>query len=91
MSLAITIERLKIYQRYKGDGDAITRVGKRNDKESFGADIGGLWTIIASKIQDVELIKTGLVSKGLKSQIINDLKEVCDKDSFEELTRGLSL
>jgi len=91
MTFTITIEKLKIYQRYKGDGDGIARVGSGAERKAFGPDLDKPWVTITSKMQDIELIKTGFVSKELKSQMIHDLKKACDDDSFKELTKGLFL
>jgi hypothetical protein len=90
MTIIISINRLKIYRNYGGDIDGILKMKKKADLEVFGPDIDTIWTTITSFTQNVELIEKGLVSKGYRDQIMNEMKALCDSAAFYELTKNIS-
>ncbi len=82
----ITIEKLEIYKKnhfYYFEGrDMTNRIDKKiiNDND---------WLLIREFLHDIELISKNLTSKEYAEKILKSLKENCDKDSFEILTKRI--
>lgn len=64
----ITIEKLDIYNKYKGDGDAFVRSATKNEKKIIN---GSDFLLIDNVIQDLKIIEKGLASKSF----IEEFKE----------------
>ena len=79
----ITIDKLKVYQKYNGDSDAFARVGSETEKRIFGSDD---WGIIDGLIQDLELINRGLTSEKFTKCTLERTKELADEQAFTLLT-----
>jgi hypothetical protein len=74
----ITIEKLKIYQHFRGDVDGWVRTGSEKDKYIIkNTD----WFLIDSLIQDIFLIRKDLVAKSFKTKMINNINTNCENDS----------
>ena len=89
MTTIITIDRLKLYNAYGGDIDGFSRTNSKKNKEVFGDDSDNAWTTISSKLQDIELISKRLSSQDYTDNIIRELKEICDTQSFAALTKKI--
>jgi len=76
----ITLEKLRIFEKYDGDADGFARTGKKSEKEIFKNQD---WLLIDSMIQDLELIKNGLCSKNFESMTFEKLKNKFDSESIE--------
>lgn len=81
----ITKEKLKIYSKYNGDGNQFVRVGQDYEKALFENQD---WGTIDNYLHNLEMIKKRLTSKEFIDTTIKELKEICDKQSFEDLTTG---
>ncbi len=73
----ITINKLKIYQRYNGDVDGWARVGSKEEKSIMSDED---WFLIEGFIQDLNLIKKGLASDTFMNSINERLKGKCDSE-----------
>ena len=82
--IKITKEKLKIYTKYSGDADLFARVGQDYEKEIIDDTD---WGTISGYLHSLELIRKGLTSAEFKDRTIRELKKVCDKQSFEDLTK----
>lgn len=78
MTIIININRLKLYNAYKGDIDSLLRMNSKKHEQVFGNDFDNAWAIISSKLQDIELITKRLSSQDYTAKTLKELKEICD-------------
>lgn len=83
----ITISKIKIYQRYKGDVDGWARVGSKDEKSIMNDED---WFIIEGFIQDINLKKKGLASDTFMNTINERLKEKCDSEETIQAIRNIA-
>jgi hypothetical protein len=83
----VTIDKIKIYKRFNGDVDGWARIGTTEEKSTMNVDD---WFLIDSLIQDISLIKKGLVSDSLMKSINKKLKENCDTDETIQVIKDLA-
>ncbi|WP_215226696.1 hypothetical protein [Echinicola shivajiensis] len=79
----LTIEKIKIYNKFNGDIDAFDRGGKMSEHNQLNDDD---WSLIDGFEQDVKLISDRLVSKEYRERALIKLNENCDletKDYFK--------
>lgn len=74
----ITKEKINIYKRYNGDGDAFIRGAKKKEKMMMGYDD---WRMIDDFVQDIILIKGKLTSDSYKADVINRMNEFCENEA----------
>jgi hypothetical protein len=86
MTTIITIDRLNLYNAYGGDIDGFSRTNSKKNKEVFGDDSDNAWATISSKLQDIALISKRLASQTYTDKTLQELKEICDIQSFAALT-----
>jgi hypothetical protein len=79
----ITVEKLTVYDNYKGDRDGLARTGSKHEKDLF-ADTND-WSLIDNFYQDIVLINDWLASKAYAENSIVNMKNHCDAESFEVL------
>ncbi|TMI64498.1 MAG: hypothetical protein E6H07_00855 [Bacteroidetes bacterium] len=81
----ITKEKIRIFKKYDGDGDAWLRgAWPWNRRKMNGED----WGLIAQLIQDIKLVEKGLASESYANNLENTLKENCkDAETINELRR----
>jgi len=77
----ITVEKLKIFKKYQGDGDAFIRIGKKNEKRIMDYSD---WRNIDELIQDIGLIKKKLASAEYEKSVSNKLRNYCESQSVME-------
>ena len=82
----ITTEKLKIFDKYKGDIDAFARVGRETEKTVL---TNNEWQLIDSFKQDIELINKGLSSSDFNSKTIAQIKNNTDKNAFNTLSKQI--
>jgi len=82
----ITHKKIKIFNKYDGDGDFFVRVGSESEKELFEDDS---WSLIDDFLQNIELIQKGLTSEEFKIKALEQLKLNCDEESFQIIIKGL--
>ena len=82
----ITTKKLEIYNKYSGDIEGWDRFGKRDDKKKLTYEE---WELIDELIQGLELIDKDLASDDFRSQILNNLHEVCDTQVKESKLKAL--
>lgn len=82
----ITTEKLKIFDKYKGDIDAFARIGRETEKTVLTDND---WQLIDSFKQDIELINKGLSSSDFNSKTIAQIKNNTDKNAFDTLSKQI--
>lgn len=82
----INIEKLKVYNSYRGDIDGICRNNQQAEKAIFGDSLGKTWALISSKLQDIELISKRLASYDLTKNTLTELYETTDAETFKLFT-----
>ena len=81
----ITLEKLNIYKKYKGDVDHYSRVN-RNKHELIMES--GDFSKIDSLLQDIEITGNGLTSESYLRNLDEKLTEICDSiATINELKR----
>ncbi len=83
----ITLEKLKIYKRYEGDGDMFVRAGRTSQKQLFADND---WGIITDCEQNIELIAKGMTSIEFRNNAIQDMRKNFDSNAFAEITKPIS-
>lgn len=71
----ITIEKLDIYKKYQGDGDAFCRVGKKEEKSTINYSD---WKRIEEFLQDISIVKNGYASKPFEVELKEILNISCE-------------
>lgn len=82
----ITTEKLKIFDKYKGDIDAFARIGRETEKTVLTDND---WQLIDSFKQNIELINKGLSSSDFNSKTIAQIKNNTDKNAFDTLSKQI--
>jgi hypothetical protein len=82
----ITTEKLKIFDKYKGDNDAFARVGRETEKTIL---TDSEWQLIDSFNQNILLINKGLSSSDFNSKTITQIKNSTDKNAFDTLSKKI--
>lgn len=82
----ITTEKLKIFDKYKGDIDAFARIGRETEKTVLTDND---WQLIDSFKQDIVLINKGLSSSDFNSKTIAQIKNNTDKNAFDTLSKQI--
>ncbi len=82
----ITAAKIKIFEKYNGDGDGFVRTGTKSEKECFDYND---WLLIDSMIQDLQLVKNGLSSKTFENQINKKLIDEFDSEARELIQKRL--
>ena len=82
----ITTEKLKIFEKYKGDNDAFARVGRETEKSIL---TDSEWQLIDSFNQNIVLINKGLSSSDFNSKTITQIKNSTDKNAFDTLSKKI--
>jgi hypothetical protein len=73
----ITIQKLKIYSRYKGDVDMFQRIGKKSERQLMDPDD---WLLIDGLLQDLQISESGRGSIGFASNFNKHLRGVCENE-----------
>lgn len=82
----ISVEKIKIFDRYTGDIDGFARSGRDHEKSVLN---DYEWSLINSFYQDIELINKKLAAQVYTEQIIVKLKDNCDRESLELFTNRI--
>ncbi|KYG74885.1 hypothetical protein EV198_0607 [Roseivirga ehrenbergii] len=83
----LTIEKIKIYNKYGGDIDGFSRGGKTSEQNLFGDNN---WSLIDEFEQDVKLISDRLVSKEYREKSLIKLNENCDLETKDYFNSKIS-
>lgn len=73
----VTIEKLKIYIRYRGDVDMWTRIGSSKERSVMNTND---WYMIDDLIQDLGLVKKQVASNEFVIALRKRLDENCDSE-----------
>jgi len=76
----ITLEKIKVFNRYGGDIDGLARNSRSSDHNLI---TDNEWSLIDNVFQDIELINKRLVAQTYIDQTFVKLKENCDRDSYD--------
>lgn len=79
----LTIEKIKIYNKFGGDIDGFSRIGKTAKENLFNEND---WGLIDEFEQDTKLISDRLVSKEYRERVLNKLNENCDSETKNYFT-----
>ena len=83
----ITTEKLIIYEKYEGNSDLLEYTATDSERNQF-SDNG--WMEIEGLIQDVNLIKKGLVSKDYENRVNEKINNLCDSVNTIELLHEIA-
>lgn len=72
----LTLEKLKLYEYYKGDIDSFARAGRRHKAKIEDSD----FFLIANLIQDIRMVDKGLASKSYADATLESININCDND-----------
>ena len=86
MTHFINIQKFKIYNSYGGDIDGFCRNNRQGEKAVYGDSLSTTWTLIATKLQDIEMISKRLTSYDYAKNTLNELQETTDNETFKLLT-----
>lgn len=86
MTDRINIEQLKIYSSYGGDIDGICRNNQQTEKAVFGDNLDKTWSLISTKLQDIDLISKRLTSYDFAKKTLTELNEKTDAETFKLFT-----
>ena len=86
MTDRLNIEKLKIYNSYGGDIDGICRNNRPAEKAAFGDNFDSTWSLIANKLQDIELISKQLTSYDYTKNTLTELYENSDDETYNLFT-----
>lgn len=84
----ITIEKIKIYERYKSEGDRPTMNARR--ERELGLFEGDEWGVIGRFHADMPMINNNLADHAYITPIIKELHEQCEPDAFRLLAGKLT-
>lgn len=73
----LTVKKIEIYSRYQGEIDAWVR---NNSKKELAIMSDEDWYLIDGFIQDLTLVKNGVVSKEFSDSLNTKLHENCDNE-----------
>ncbi|KAB4461709.1 hypothetical protein GAN98_13275 [Bacteroides thetaiotaomicron] len=74
----ITLEHLRIYKKYHGDGDILIRCATLKEKELMDYES---WSIIDDLVQDLIFVEKGSVSDSYIKSTNDKLRECCDSEN----------
>ena len=80
----LTLEKLKIYDRYEGDIDGWTRTRKNNDKSAMTDDD---WFLIDELRQGLSLVSSGRVSAEFAASVESKLFSSTDSETTRQKLR----
>jgi len=81
----ITLNKLKIFARYRGDVDMFGRAGRQKDKQLFD---DREWYLINTLIGDAAVIKRRLGSEQRTEEAARRLRENCESEKvIDEIMR----
>ena len=83
----ITIQKLKVYEKYSGDEDHLVRMAIENERELFEKNSD--WFEIMNFKQDISLISQNLASEEYRKSSIERMKNLCDNEAYEMLTKSI--
>jgi len=79
----LTLKHITIYKSYNGDGDGFVRCASNEEKAYMSYKN---WSLIEDFIQDIYLVKKGLVSEDFVENLYKKVHENCDsKETINEL------
>lgn len=73
----ISIQQIRIYQRFGGDADGLALIGTKDEKRAIN---GNDWALITDMVQDISLVNEGLASANYKAKLLKKLKSNCGDD-----------
>jgi hypothetical protein len=85
--MAITLEQLQIYQKYRGDDDGLSRAGTVKEKAAFGR---GDWASITALIQSIALATSDFASSEFKAKALDSASKECASESAAALLLELA-
>ena len=83
----ITIQKLKVYEKYSGDEDQLVRIALETERELF--DKNSDWFEMMNFKQDILIITQNLASDEYRKSSIERMKNLCDNETFEILTKSI--
>ena len=84
----ITLEHLRIYKKYHGDGDILIRCATLKEKELMDYES---WSIIDDLVQDLIFVEKGSVSDSYIKSTNDKLRECCDSKNAIRKLKNIAL
>lgn len=85
----VTLEKLRIYKMYSGDGDHYTRTNRNRGEQILE---NGDFSTIDNLLQDIKITNKGLSSETYLKTLSEKLVEICDSaETINELKRMASI
>ena len=78
----LTLEHLKIFQKFGGDIDGWIRQRSEHDKAIMTDND---WRLISEFYENLELIKKGLASEDFKLKVISKIEQFTNKETKQHL------
>ncbi|MBO9202146.1 MULTISPECIES: hypothetical protein [Niastella] len=82
----ITLDKVKIYQRFNGDVDRWARGGTKEERSIMNDSD---WFLIDSFIQDGNLVRKGLAADSFMDSVNERLNENCDSEETIQAIREM--
>ncbi len=73
----ITLEHLRIYKKYHGDGDILIRCATLKEKELMDYES---WAMIDDLVQDLIFVEKGVASDSYIRFVSKKIRECCDSE-----------
>jgi len=83
----ITLRQIEIFKKYSGDIDHLYRIGSANEKSNFSDND---WSLIASFVQDLELVKKGLAAESFIKNLDLQLKQNLESEAILEKLKTIT-
>jgi len=83
----ITKAKLKIFERFKGDGDMFCRTGRQSEKRTFSDED---WHLIDVLLQDAIVIDRKLGSDHRTAEATERIRTSCEDDDVVEQVHWLA-
>lgn len=77
----ITLEKLKVFEKYGGDPDGLIRVGSEREKDILDEDG---WHKIDVLTWEIYLVNAGLASKEFEQRVKNKMNELVKSPEAKE-------
>ena len=74
----ITLRQIEIFKKFNGDIDHFSRIGSAKEKLGFSDND---WSLIASFVQDLELVKKGLAAESFIKNLDLQLKQNLESEA----------
>jgi hypothetical protein len=83
----ITLRQIEIFKKFNGDIDHLYRIGSAKEKSICS---GNDWSLIASIVQDLELVKKGIAAESFIKNLDLQLKQNLESEAVLEKLKPIT-